>query len=77
MIFFPFLTTRFVCTAKLRKDVSNIFSGEIKGWATLWTRNSYARKSDNSGNPRTKISVIIRSYFACLAWKLLKSMKLL
>ena len=61
----------------LRKGISNILSGEIKGWKSLWTRNSYARNRNNSGNPQAKIYVIIWFYFACLAWKLLKSMKLI
>ena len=61
----------------LRKGISNILSGEIKGWKRLWTRNSYARNRNNSGNPQAKISVIIWSYLACLAWKLLKSMEII
>ena len=65
---------RFASTGKLRRDISKILRDETKGWQTLvhtgWTRN-------NSGNPLAKISWILWTYFACLAWKLLKLMKLI
>lgn len=65
---------RFASTGELGRDISKILKDETKGWQTLvhtgWTRN-------NSGNPLAKISWILWTYFACLAWKLLKQMKLI
>ena len=49
-----------------------------EGWQSLVhadrTKNSYLR---NSGNPPAKISWMLWSYFACLAWKFLKPTKLI
>ena len=57
---------------KLRRDISKIIHGETKSWQTLVHSGRKKNTIRNSGNPLPKISWMLWSYFARLAWKLLK-----